>query len=130
MKTKHELVCDWIKKAENDFKTAQRGLTFPDPVTDTICFHCQQVVEKYLKAYLLMNEVDFPFTHNIEVLIRLCEDIDPQFKEIIDADTLTPYAVEIRYLVEEAEPTGEEAKEAFEMAKKVKEFVRGKINLN
>ncbi len=127
MKTKQELVRDWIKKAENDLKTAQRGLSFPDPITDTICFHCQQAVEKYLKAYLLMNEVSFPLTHNIEVLVNLCEDIDPGFEEIIDADILTPYAVEVRYADDLFEPSGGEAVEAFEMAEKVKEFVLSKI---
>jgi len=48
-KTKLDLVKSWLKKAERDFKVAQREL-FPDePFSDIVCFHAQQAVEKYLK---------------------------------------------------------------------------------
>ena len=33
----------WLIKADNDLKTAEHGLTADEPITDTICFHCQQV---------------------------------------------------------------------------------------
>jgi HEPN domain-containing protein len=49
------LVEEWIKKAEEDYETAEylykrSKRRFPT----SICFHAQQSVEKYLKA-LLMN---------------------------------------------------------------------------
>jgi HEPN domain-containing protein len=64
-------------------------------------------------------------------LIELCATEDPSFKdELQDADNLTDYAVELRYLDVSFEPGIEDANEAFEIAKKVKEFVLNKIGLN
>ena len=124
-----DLVNKWIKKAENDLLTAERELSFEDPITDTICFHCQQTAEKYLKAFLVYHQIYFTKTHRIMDLLELCATIDSSFKdELEDADNLTDYAVEIRYPDIWLEPEMEDAKEAFEMAKKVKEFVLNKIN--
>ena len=53
MKTKKELIRGWLDKAEKDLLSAEHELTFPDAVTETICFHSQQAVEKFLKAYLI-----------------------------------------------------------------------------
>jgi hypothetical protein len=43
----------WLIKADNDLKTAEFCLTAEQPITDTICFHCQQAVEKYLKLFIV-----------------------------------------------------------------------------
>ena len=44
-------------------------------VTDAIVgFHAQQAVEKAFKAVLAMVGAEFPFTHNIALLMQLCED--------------------------------------------------------
>ena len=48
MKTKRELIDSWVDKAEKDLLSAKHELSFPDAVTETVCFHCQQAVEKYL----------------------------------------------------------------------------------
>jgi len=45
-------VKEWLLLAEGDLKIAKDELNTPDPFTNAICFHCQQCVEKYLKAYL------------------------------------------------------------------------------
>lgn len=39
--------------------------------TDEICFHCQQAVEKFLKALLQEAAVAFYKTHNLEALGKL-----------------------------------------------------------
>ena len=123
-----DLVNKWINKAEKDLLTAERELSFEDPITDIICFHCQQTVEKYLKAFLVYHQIYFTKTHRIMDLLELCATEDPSFKdELEDADNLTDYAVEIRYPDVWLEPGIEDAKEALEIAKKVKEFVLNKI---
>jgi len=54
--------------------------------------------------------------------------VDSSFKdELEDADNLTDYAVEIRCPDVWFEPGIEDAKEALEIAKKVKDFVLNKI---
>ena len=58
-----DLVNRWIEKAEKDLLTVERELSFENPVTDTVCFHCQQAVKKYLKAFLVHHQVYFTKTH-------------------------------------------------------------------
>jgi HEPN domain-containing protein len=81
-------------------------------------FSYQQAVEKFLKAYSLLLGIPFTKTHEIGELITKCEDKDkeiPAFKE--EADKLTDYAIGLRYPEKLLEPTLEEAKEAFEIAR-------------
>lgn len=130
MKTKNELIHSWIRKAEKDLLTAEHEFSFSDAVTESICFHCQQAVEKSLKAYLVVLGIPFTKTHEIGELITKCENKDKKisaFKE--EADKLTDYAIGVRYPEELLEPTLEEAKEAFEIAKKMQEFVLNRIAL-
>lgn len=65
MKTKKELIKNWIKKAKKDLLSAEHELSFPDAVTESICFHCQQAAEKFLKAYLIFLDISFTKTHEI-----------------------------------------------------------------
>lgn len=71
-------VAAWVHKAENDLRTAEYVLTMPsDCPTDTVCFHCQQAGEKYLKALLALHQVEFPRTHDLIALLNLlraCQD--------------------------------------------------------
>jgi len=58
-----KLVKEWIAKAEEDYKTIltlnrQKKHKLPN----SICFHCQQCIEKYLKAFLVHNEFKPPRT--------------------------------------------------------------------
>lgn len=43
----------WLQKAANDLLSARILLEHDPPVMETACFHCQQGVEKALKAFLL-----------------------------------------------------------------------------
>src|SRR3972149_1600042 len=89
------LVNQWIKIAERDLLTAKQGLETNEVVTDTVCFHCQQAAEKYLKAFLVQKQIEFSKTHNIMSLLNLCSSVDKSFKENLpEADNLTDYAVE------------------------------------
>lgn len=55
----------WIIKALNDYKTAERLINLPkeEIITDTLCFHCQQTVEKLLKAFLVNAGIKFGKSH-------------------------------------------------------------------
>lgn len=65
----NEFVQKWILKAQSDFKTAKDEILMKDPATDAICFHCQQSVEKYLKAFLTFYKIRVGKTHNLALLI-------------------------------------------------------------
>lgn len=118
-----------MDKADKDLLTAEHEKTFSDMVTESICFHCQQAVEKYLKAYLIYLDILFPKTHEIGELITLCEKGDIQIAEFKEeADTLSDYAVEVRYPDDWFEPSFEETGQAIEIARKIKEYVIEKIH--
>ena len=119
----------WIIKAVNDLKVAEHELRQPEDeiITDAVCFHCQQAVEKLLKAYLVSKNIDFGKTHNLEFLLESCLKIDPDIKDM-DVGNLSFYAVEIRYPDELYMPAIAEAKECFRIASKDKDFLLKKIS--
>ena len=69
----------WVQKAQNDLKNAIYTLQMgEDCPTDTVCFHAQQCVEKYIKALLVFRGTAFPKTHNIRVLRTLSAEASPE----------------------------------------------------
>ena len=61
-------------------------------------FHAQQAVEKALKAVIAEREGDYPFTHDIEALIELCEKAGLELPAEVQAgQRLSPYAGATRY---------------------------------
>jgi HEPN domain-containing protein len=124
-----ETALNWIRKAENDLKTGIDEMNTVEPATDTVCFHMQQCVEKYLKAYLIYHGKEYPKSHNLAKLISLCAEIEDEFQVLIDwgVDELTDYATTLRYGEDFYMPSHEEARSAIELAKRVKDFVRRKL---
>lgn len=92
------VVQEWAAKAENDLKNAAHTLKLGrDCPTDTVCFHAQQCVEKYLKAFLVLAEIQFPKTHDIEVLAGLIPKGTIAFLTVEEQRRLTEYATVMRY---------------------------------
>lgn len=97
-------------------------------MADLVCFHCQQCVEKYLKAYLAMNKIRFPKTHSLDDLISLGEKADPLLGAIrSEAVSLQPFAVRIRYPGDEATP--DDAKRAVARTGMLRRFLRRKLGV-
>jgi len=126
-----KMVRQWFNIAERDLATAKQGIESKIVLTDSVCFHCQQSAEKYLKSYLVFHQVDFPKTHSMSTLVNLCASIDTSFNDILnEADFLTDYAVEIPYPDDWYEPTLEETKKAFSIVLTIKDFVLNKIKFS
>jgi HEPN domain-containing protein len=93
-----EVVRLWIRKAESDWDAVRLLSTHEHCPRDVVCFHCQPHVEKLLKAFLTLQGVEAPRTHNLRRLIQLGE---PQFSELSPlteaADDLTAHGVASRY---------------------------------
>jgi len=115
------VVGEWVEKAENDLKNAAYTLEMDDECpTDTVCFHAQQVVEKYLKALLVFKGIPFPKSHNIEDIIALLPPSSrPRLSEK-DQDKLTEYATVTRYPGDYEPISLDEAKKAVRIARRVK----------
>jgi len=64
---------------------------------DAVCFHAQQCVEKYLKAFLVVEGIDFPKTHDIERLVSMLPENIWLKLSIEEQRRLTDYATVTRY---------------------------------
>jgi HEPN domain-containing protein len=118
-----EIVNKWILKAEHDLKAADQMLRADEPITDAACFHCQQAVEKYLKAYLVSRGVAPEKTHKLERLIEECSKWDKAFISLAKTVVLSEYAVESRYPDDFFIPSLDEANRALALAREVKQFL-------
>ncbi|WP_319560400.1 HEPN domain-containing protein [Marispirochaeta sp.] len=64
-----EKVKEWMKYAELDYKSALK-LSEDENLTSTAAFHCQQSVEKYLKALIENKDNPVPKVHTLQVLMN------------------------------------------------------------
>ena len=122
------LTLEWIEKAENDYAAVQQLRQAPKPLHDIICFHAQQCIEKYLKAWLQEADLPVPRTHNLEELLALIvltlsawSDWQPDFKII------TAYAVDPRY--PGYSRTSENTEHAIRICDEVRQAVRAQLKL-
>ena len=113
----------WAEYAEEDLTMAKSALRRSKPLSSSSCFHSQQCAEKYFKAILIAQDVEFPKTHDLLILNTLCVNagIFTGFtKEALGR--LSGYAVHTRYPGNQ--PTPAEAREALETAMTVRRFAR------
>jgi HEPN domain-containing protein len=118
-------VMQWLSFADEDIKLASYALTLgTGSPYRLVAYHAQQCAEKYLKAFLVCHNVDFPYTHNIRRLLKLCGKHAGWVQALKDAEELTPYAITARYPGEDEVVTREEAQRAVEIAQRVRTQVR------
>jgi HEPN domain-containing protein len=116
---------EWVEKAEHDLTAAAFTLRMgADCPTDTVCFHAQQCVEKYLKAALVWQGTPFPKTHDVwEILLLLPEAIRPALAPE-EARRLTEYATVTRYPGDYEPITLAEARRAVSLARRIRAAMR------
>ena len=119
---------DWLEKGDHDLDDAKRLLKNGGH-TDTICFHAQQAVEKYLKGYLVYKKINPRGIHHLEELAKDCARFDKGFLKFLDGSlVLTRYYIETRYPpLMPIEYTKEEANKAIEIAQEIIRFVKDKL---
>ncbi len=117
----------WMTKANEDLLVVEKLTEFEVIANASVCFHCQQAVEKYLKAFLIANEVEIKRTHNIEYLLAECSDIDRDFT-LIDPKELSDFGVDARYPGDMYVPSTDETLIYKDIAFDVKKIVEKKIN--
>jgi len=124
MKPAPEEVKAWLHKAASDLLAARILIEHSTLALGPAAFHCQQAVEKALKAFLVYKGVLFDRVHNLVYLLDLCETIEPDFAALRDAaERLTPYAVEVRYPGDILELPVQEAQQALTAAQMVWDYV-------
>ncbi len=120
---------DWVAKAEDDFLVATQIMRRrKQRVYDAACFHCQQTVEKYLKARLIEAGLPFPKTHDLPALLQLLLPVEPLWNAYEPAaKSLTEFAVNFRYPGDSATLT--EAKNALKKCRSFRTELRRSLGL-
>jgi HEPN domain-containing protein len=118
----------WRAKADNDWATVEILLESERCPADSVCFHCQQYVEKLLKALLTANGIECPRTHDIRRLVGLAEPLAVELSLLTEAsDMLTEHGVRTRYPDEYREIAGDELKEVVDLAREFGRILRAKL---
>jgi HEPN domain-containing protein len=114
-----------LEKALADFNAARYLFETKDYAQATvIAFHCQQCVEKWLKAFLLIHDIQYPRTHDLEILFGLAVGISPIFEKYQSiANILSEHAVITRY-TEGIDLDREEIEEMLVETTEFKEFIQ------
>lgn len=126
-KDQNDYLKNWLFRAYEDIAVIDSLFeSGPEFYASTICFHAQQAVEKFLKAFLVFHNIDFPKTHDLDFLLLECKKID-NVNFDIELGSLTDFGVSIRYPDDFYIPDNEETIRYRDIAIKVKKIVENKI---
>jgi len=124
-----DVVRQWIELADKDLALAEHTAKTMRPAPyEIVCFHCQQFVEKYLKAFLVSSGQEPPYIHDLVKLTALCESENKAFSEIKQkCIALTEYGVQPRY-PNNMQMNEEDMKGALHFAADIKTFMLKKVS--
>jgi HEPN domain-containing protein len=125
-----EIVNLWIKKADHDLGSAKLIFLHIPDYFDTIAFHCQQAVEKYIKAALTYMDIEFQRSHDLPYLLEiLSRKVEIKPETFDKAILLNGFSVEIRYPDQIIHLTEDELKSAISIADDFRQFAISVIGL-
>jgi HEPN domain-containing protein len=126
------LMSVWIRKADGDLRAAEvlaANVPTDGAIREAVGFHCQQAVEKYVKALLTFYQVEFPKTHEIKKLLLLLGTVNPAAADALDGTHwLTPFGVDVRYADDAAQMLPGDEIRAIESARLAKDVVLRILN--
>jgi len=115
----------WIAYAEHNLALARLVEAHPEIQTELYCYHAQQAAEKAIKAVLLFTKAEFPFTHDLDLLLGLVQDAEVEVPvPLAMVGRLTPYATQTRYPGEWEDVSEEELAEALALAEQAVTWAR------
>lgn len=118
----------WLRKASNDLRYAEIDLAALPAAPEDAVFHCQQAVEKALKAFLVCHDEPFQKTHDLGKLGHQGMQLDPELESFVEEVVdLSKYAWMFRYPGDPVAPTIEEAAEILLRARRAVEQVALRI---
>ena len=126
---------DWVLYADRDLYAAEIMFKDDYPLTNIVVFHCQQAIEKYLKAFLIEKDIPFTKTHDLVKLngmIKKIKDLNIDRNKLAlinDVYSESRYPGEIG-LMPDGMPTDKKARDFIEYAQEVKTIIHNELNNN
>lgn len=121
---KEDVIEEWIKYAEMDRETVDILFNSYNKPYEIICYHCEQAVEKYLKACLIMFDIPVIKTHDLIELNLMCINKNDLFSTIEkECSDLTDYGIQVRYPFHKFDLTEIDVQQAIQAMEKVCNFV-------
>ena len=128
-KDQNEYLKNWLILANEDIAVIDNLFKSDlELYARAICFHAQQAAEKFLKAFLIYKNVDFPKTHDLEFLLSECKKLDKSGFDF-DFGSLTDFGVSVRYPDDFIIPEKEDTAHFRQIAKEVKKVVEARIKI-
>jgi HEPN domain-containing protein len=94
------IITEWLDKADEDYEFALVNLEENRPFPALISFHFHQSAEKYLKAYIVANDLEFIKSHDLPALLKICVRQNPSLLQLNpDCEYLNTFYIETRYPV-------------------------------
>ena len=124
------LTLEWVEVAEGDYESVKLHLEHASKRRryNITCFHAQQCIEKYLKAWLQEANLPTPRTHELHELLDLCVPTRPAWEAWrSDFSAFDKYAVDARYPGYIA--TEADAEHAVGICNEVRQTVRDMLEL-
>jgi HEPN domain-containing protein len=114
----------WIDKADQDLATAKLIYLHIPSYLDIIAFHCQQAVEKYIKAVLVSFDLSFRRSHDLIYLLEVLAQNVVVSEELYEkASLLNSFSVEVRYPNQTIHLSREEIEYAISVSENFREFI-------
>ena len=94
------LAARWLASAQGDLALARAADRDAEAPTRGVAYFVQQALEKGLKSMLVLDQIDFPKTHDLAVLAGLVPAGWGLSLADIDLGRLNDYAVDTRHPIE------------------------------
>jgi len=95
MSIAEKVIGEWISSAQEDLDMI--SLASQVPLLAPTYYHCEQAIEKILKAYIIAKETKLIKTHALDELLKICENQSPDFSKFKkECDEITTYST-VRY---------------------------------
>lgn len=114
----------WLRYAREDLSTARLLVDKGEAAPRQACYLAQQAAEKGLKAALIFLQIDFPPTHNLNLLRNRLPPGWRVTEDHPDLADLAAWAVEARYPGDWPDATEADARAAVAQARAVLNSVR------
>ncbi|MGE5257210.1 MAG: HEPN domain-containing protein [Hyphomicrobiales bacterium] len=120
-----KLIQEWLQKADEDLNFAA-SIIEDSTFYAQICFHFQQAAEKYLKALVVADDLEFQKIHDLVTLLKICSASRPDIATLMPScKLLNRFYTDTRYPVHwPTDYSKDKAAQAQAAAEKIRDTIK------